>query len=131
MRGGVKRGSERQGGVTDQELSEIEARANAATEGPWRAEYANITSADVVGPLDADLVQRKYGGRAQYLVADAEFIAAARTDIPALVAEVRALRKQVEMTADGYGMMHKLAQGAERDAKKWHTLYMAEIAKTP
>lgn len=82
--------------MTDDELKAIEARANAATKAPWRVAYANVTSADVEGPLDEDLVSRNYGGRAQYLTADAEFIAHAREDIPALVAEVRRLRSELE-----------------------------------
>ena len=58
-------------------LNEIEARTNAATEGPWEllgdGEY-------VSGP--GILVAPDDGGVTS---ADAEFIAAARTDVPALL----------------------------------------------
>ena len=63
-------------------LNEIEARANAATEGPWNV---------FMGRID-------HPGRSLVAVAydvgcdeDAEFIAHARTDVPALVAALRAV----------------------------------------
>ena len=58
--------------ITEQQLAEIEARANAATEGPWTIEVTN-----------------------------ADFFAAARADVPALVAEVRKLREALQFYADG------------------------------
>jgi hypothetical protein len=72
--------------VTDR-LDEIEARANAATDGPWRArrwdyfcevDYNIETSAPscVADLSDPD---------------DADFIAHAREDVPALVAALRAV----------------------------------------
>jgi hypothetical protein len=68
------------------DLDAIEARAAAATPGPWTtsSEWSVRT-----GARDDELVacvQYKDHGR------DAAFIAAARTDVPALVAECRALR---------------------------------------
>ncbi|WP_430754636.1 hypothetical protein [Micrococcus luteus] len=63
-------------------LNEIEARANAATEGPWEASMDRV----------------EHAGDSEYAVAydvareeDAEFIAHARTDVPALVAALRAV----------------------------------------
>ena len=86
-------------------LAEIEARANAATEGPWEAccydsghsrfEMAcSVITADVgdtIVQLDALLRldnerHAKDDGRA-----DAEFIARARQDVPALVSALRAV----------------------------------------
>lgn len=84
--------------MTDEQLSEIEARANAATPGPWGIQKSTddvndrflmaavISSDDVVG-----------GG--MYL-RDATFIASAREDVPALVAEVRRLHAERETLAD-------------------------------
>ena len=73
-------------------LNEIEARANAATEGPWEllgdGEY-------VSGP--GILVAPDDGGVTS---ADAEFIAAARTNVPRLVdalEKVLILHKPVEV----------------------------------
>ena len=77
-------------------LNEIEARANAATEGPWNV---------FMGRID-------HPGRSLVAVAydvareeDAEFIAHARTDVPALVAALRAvleLHKREESPSGDY-----------------------------
>lgn len=72
-------------------LDEIEARANAATEGPWTAEYSGEQGNCVLPPgyrstREAVAVTRLLRARA-----DAEFIAQARTDVPALVAALRAV----------------------------------------
>jgi hypothetical protein len=86
--------------MTDEQIAEIEARASAATEGPWIPKHAKTayladgtsehearsiaTGETVAHVLDSrDGTQR---GR------DLKFIAAARSDIPALVAEVRRMR---------------------------------------
>lgn len=79
------------------DLEAIEARANAATEGPWHGEH------DEFGCVQ----QGNYGWVApgagpEYDVdsdrghADAEFIAHARTDVPDLLAELKRLRPVVE-----------------------------------
>lgn len=66
-------------------LDEIQARADAATDGPWEhvGSYGRIVS----GPVQ---VCRAYGddGKA---TPDAPFIAHARTDVPRLVAALRAV----------------------------------------
>lgn len=63
-------------------LDAIEARTNAATEGPW---VAVMTEQYLwVGPSIADLSTDRVEG-------DATFIAHARTDVPALVAALRAV----------------------------------------
>ena len=68
-------------------LNEIEARANAATEGPWEADW-RFTGWDISGnDYDDDglpaLIASDADGE------DAEFIAHARTDMPALAAVAR------------------------------------------
>ena len=84
-------------------LDQIEARANAASEGPWRA-------AVVSRYTDADGQERGKGGiypgtepgppplflTMDWLTADAEFIAHARTDVPALVAALRAVQEVLD-----------------------------------
>lgn len=72
-------------------LSEIEARAKAATPGPW-------VSFDV--DRDGTTVETSAGeilmgslGSPDATSADTEFVAHAREDVPALVAEVRRLRE--------------------------------------
>lgn len=64
-------------------LNEIEARANAATEGPWDL----IGGGEYVTPVGIMVAPDDGGVNG----ADAEFIAHARTDVPALVAALRAV----------------------------------------
>ena len=90
--------------MTPEQLDEIEKLANAATPGPWNmAEdfFAhNPASSDVVvtgppGHFDDVAViryQRNYDTRK----GNAAFIAAAREDVPALLAEVRRLMALLE-----------------------------------
>ena len=85
-------------------LNEIEARANAATEGPWEllgdGEY-------VSGP--GILVAPDDGGVTS---ADAEFIAHARTDMPDMAAALRAV---LEIHQDGGESQGYLDDGSYGD----------------
>jgi len=72
--------------MTKQELNEIEARANAATDGPW------MSVDSFIGVEDAEDQAIGETGRDK----DAVFIAHARTDVPALIAEVRRLQGELE-----------------------------------
>ena len=67
------------------DLDAIEARANAATEGPW--EYSGLTlwGRDNLGLIKATTPE------------DRTFTAAARTDVPALVARVRELEGENDL----------------------------------
>ena len=71
------------------DLDAIEARAAKTTPGPWVAESRDLDGEHLVVFPDGEdatvLCER-----------DARFIAAARTDVPALVAEVRRLRTLAE-----------------------------------
>ena len=90
--------------LTDKYLSEIEARAKAATPGPWQ--YHRTWQDD---RHRAMYVMHGYTGRASKhdnpWIADladdnnedAEFIAHAREDIPALLAEIRRLQAELEI----------------------------------
>ena len=78
-------------------LDEIEARANAATTGPWSHcldELRNRTAVHRIGSsevnADVAFTYRDRGGRGPGMQ-DAEFIAHARADVPALVAALRAV----------------------------------------
>lgn len=77
--------------LDDEALAEIEARASAATDGPWQrgGNYwdQNTVTADAGKYFIADCHKNPMS---------AEFIAHARTDIPALCATVRALRAERE-----------------------------------
>lgn len=82
-------------------LDRIERRANAATEGPWGFSYGSRRyiadpSTDIVGE-----VAPPYSGQTMCVFAvasanqgDAEFIASARADVPALIARVRELEAE-------------------------------------
>jgi hypothetical protein len=82
--------------ISDAELDEIEARALAATAGPWRSmvEGRDHTSGSHFimtgeGESRGDDIELLSA-----TVADQDFIASARQDVPKLVAEIRRLRKQ-------------------------------------
>lgn len=82
--------------MTDDELKQIEARANAATPGPWvDVGYGRIAVGDETGKSvhwwDWDCVE--HGAQDQ---ADGTFIAHARTDIPSLIAAVRERDARIE-----------------------------------
>lgn len=90
--------------MTPGELAAIKARAEAATPGPWDT----VLSRHVVSHADA------FRGAPDWplmpkTVADATFISHARTDVPALVAEVERLRAVCD------GVAQKLL-GTELDA---------------
>jgi hypothetical protein len=79
--------------MTEQELQAIEALAAAATPGPWEAgndigegEVYGVDGYAVVGAAAQAWTRREVD-------ANTRFIAAARTAVPALVAEVRRLRR--------------------------------------
>ena len=83
--------------TTEERLAEIEARANAATPGPWQigvsidrtyGSWPVFRLLDMVGPTAAEEK------------ADAVFIENARSDIPWLIARVRELEAQAALDAD-------------------------------
>lgn len=78
--------------MTDEELATIEQRANAATAGPWRRDE----------PLEIWSASGMVAGVPEFRpdnhrpASDAIFIEHARSDVPALIAEVRAYRRAIE-----------------------------------
>ncbi|MFE4478597.1 MULTISPECIES: hypothetical protein [Streptomycetaceae] len=96
--------------LSEEELSAIELRAGAATPGPWVARLETrqgIGGASFVqlrpdAPQDDEFhLTRTTDGRTRTgpdpaTDADLDFIAAARQDVPRLVAEVRRLREALE-----------------------------------
>lgn len=93
---------------------DIRDRANAATPGPWTADGTTVTTPDgrtlVYEVLLGDDDTRDEFPQAR---ADAAFIAAARTDVPALLDEVRRLSRLV----DDVLALHSPAPGWE---EQWH-----------
>ena len=78
--------------LTGEQLDQIAARADAAQPGPWarysRSDHASLKSSN--GEMVAGTFGWEWGGIEHE--ADADFIAHARDDVPALLAEVRRLR---------------------------------------
>ena len=80
----------------DLDLDAIEARCEAATPGPW---YHNHDSGEDDGGAWENPTSDVVDGLGSHLIdagelADAAFIAHARTDVPALVAELRVARRE-------------------------------------
>lgn len=74
--------------LSEQRLSEIEARSDAAGPGPWSASPAGWV----------DRIPHASINRTAFVeVADAEFVAYARQDVPDLIAEVRRLQREVRL----------------------------------
>lgn len=77
--------------MTDEELAAIQARADAATTGPWTP-FENL-GVEIVSPRA--VVARMMAASNQWR-GDTYFIAHAREDVPALLAEVKRLRSQIQ-----------------------------------
>lgn len=110
--------------MTEAELKAIEERANAATPGPWTADaeveerngggtrlYVSAHNDDASGHVCrvTPIVEGSYKRWAQEDMAepkrhksDAAFIAAARSDVPALVAALREAQARIEELERGY-----------------------------
>ena len=75
------------------DLDEIERRANAATPGPWTGKVNNCVEAG-----DEAVFETGCGCCTDSTLSEenAAFIAAARTDVPALIARVRELEAECE-----------------------------------
>jgi len=95
--------------LSDEELREIEQRADAATPGPWTPEPEPCGPWRVRCP-DAEFDYRVLlSMNAGYpCAADLAFIAAVRADVPALVAEVRRLRGQRDEYAGDAERLHAI-----------------------
>jgi hypothetical protein len=78
------------------DLDAIEARAEAATPGPWYEDDVTFgTGTLVIARFDDTVVQCSLPLSHTRSAPNADFIAHARTDIPALVAELRAARADI------------------------------------
>ena len=110
------------------DLDVIEARAEAATPGPWRNEPDTgagrvwVQRGYFRDEADCEPLFSLRGKEAyEQRSADADFIARARTDIPALVAELRAAREVVEAAK-------KLETDIESDLDWLHENLIAALA---
>jgi hypothetical protein len=75
------------------DLDQIETRANAATEGPWCTDSWEIYQGTEYQPGISQWIGEtcRGTGSLEQDRADAAFVAAARTDVPAMAAEIRRL----------------------------------------
>ena len=82
--------------ISERELDQMERRSRAATPGPW---FSLVVGRD----LEAGLNCIEVGYRAMEVlggtVADQDFIANAREDMPRLIEEVRRLRAEMKLRA--------------------------------
>ncbi|MCX5365885.1 hypothetical protein OG864_45125 [Streptomyces sp. NBC_00124] len=95
--------------LTDQQLDDIEQRANAATPGPWEEheEYGPHFYAYLRGPYLRGVGTLNFGD-GEDAAADREFVKHAREDVDALLAYIRRLQGQRK---------YLITQLAKRDAE--------------
>lgn len=133
--------------LSEQQLAEIRSRAEAATEGPWGAYEDSTGRLDIVAslketgygytgrrqiaqtvdlPMDNDPNHRDWDDEAdeEQSRADGKFIAAARTDVPLLLAEVDRLRTERDEFADRVDTLTSVAKGNKRHVQEMY----AELA---
>lgn len=82
--------------MTDEQLKELERLASEATPGPWNWDSYDHVCCPMVRPEDLGNEVCCVSIESQCRYADGLFIAASRTAIPALVAEVLRLRAALE-----------------------------------
>lgn len=82
--------------MTPEELEAIKQRVNAATPGPWEADYDPRTDGadQIVDPQGFTICFMSVPSVSVDFDGDTDFIAHARADVPALVAEVERLRAE-------------------------------------
>ena len=89
--------------ITDAELDAMQQRADAASKGPWRSFIEgrnNECGSSFIQISDDDREDDMYVSRELKFASDADldFIAAARHDIPRLIAEIKRLRNELDRT---------------------------------
>jgi hypothetical protein len=96
--------------LTDEQYAAIRAREAAATPGPWAIEWDHDDVTDAPFPVSLGPIGylEHHGERD---VADAEFVAHARADVPALLAEVDRLRAE---RAEAAQLSHQYRNECER-----------------
>jgi len=77
-------------------LFQIEARAKAASPGPWREEYNSV----LLAPDSPGKAKQMYDEWEKTIAANMAFVAHAREDVPWLCSLVRELLAQRELPAD-------------------------------
>lgn len=104
--------------MTPERIAELRALADAATSGPWRVRWFPV---DTVTGEGGDYVVEAgdINGHAEELICygdwDGDFIAAARTAVPELLAEVERLEARVADLTDEIVNCDRAELEAERD----------------
>lgn len=80
--------------LSESELNEIEARVAAASAGPWKS---FVEGRDHMAGSHFIRTGREDIELSGATIADQDFIAAARQDVPRLIAHIRALQKRLGM----------------------------------
>ena len=84
--------------MTEKELKAIEARCEAATEGPWKVgTYGGVFQDNGKETSAITLMYYKTGGTRDPGGVNTEFIAHARTDIPALIKAIRDRDEKIKL----------------------------------
>jgi hypothetical protein len=107
--------------MTDEQLNRLEHLAAAATPGPWSWRPTG-DNRDVTGPylgIGGQLIARLCGYPTNLRVcaidtasrADGDFIAAARSAVPELIAEVRRLRAELRRRQESWASSRKRVSG--------------------
>lgn len=121
------------------DLDEIEARANAATGGPWFRDYGDVMLS-TPDPRDvgyeeprAERVVRR--AEHQHLrdpqgIADAEFIAWCRTDVPALAQKTAWLDGRLRIVLVGGGRAFAYRNGEVVASGPWAELVVQLLGRT-
>jgi hypothetical protein len=90
--------------MTDHEIAEIKSRLDLATKGPWKfylegRDHSSGDSFIMTGISEGENLWSKNRGADIYLtgatIADCEFIANARQDVPRLLEEIKILRARL------------------------------------
>ena len=95
--------------LTDEELADIKAREAAATAGPWHIDEQGLFIWDKCIAGITTFFELRFDNDA-----DAEFIAYARTDVPRLIADLRASReriKELEAEVEEWKQAHRSEVG--------------------
>lgn len=130
--------------MSEIDLDAIEARANAATPGPWRYLGKNRIDTPVIDVDEANWGGEELSGYrlicadddGAWRYADVEFIAHARADVPALVARVRELHAAVEQVRAECDRLEAMttrdnSQRIARDLAVEHILRALDTGEAP
>lgn len=97
--------------MTDEEIDQIEALADAASKGPWELQGGN----EWLSPLGLDIGNEDWGSIS---AKDADFIIAARTDVPRLARLAREQRATLARATELINTLMVELGGREEDSRK-------------